>query len=435
MRPMCYWHKKLRDESGNVLVFVALCMTVLMGFMALAIDVGLMFRAKRGLQIVADAAATAGALEYYNTNSGAGVSAAAQAAATANGVTNGVGGAVVTVINPVTSGAHTGAGTVEVDVSRPNSTFFMNVFGRSSMTVKAKAVAGSVAGPNCIWAGSVTMQGKSTISAPGCSVYSNSTISVTGGSAVIDAPYIAAAGSISSKLNRKDSTPPTEIQNAPKETPPPALLVTPPSPLSYGSCNPPAGATSSTKKGVTTITATMTAANSPTPGTCIGVGGAAKTNLTLTVSNVTLANGLYTFDLGTGGTLILGGNVSGGSAAGPGGITLNIYTGNFSVGNQNNDQLYAPSDGATDPYNGIFLIEPASNTGTINLQWGSSSGNFAGVFVAPGATMTLQDNGGSALVTGLYVGNLIMGPSSLNVVQNYDTVYPTGPFRTIALVE
>ena len=40
-----------------ILVLVVLCMTVLLGFMALAIDVGLLFRARRNVQIAADAAA------------------------------------------------------------------------------------------------------------------------------------------------------------------------------------------------------------------------------------------------------------------------------------------------------------------------------------------------------------------------------------------
>ena len=45
----------------------ALSMTVLVGFLALAIDVGMLFRAKRNMQIAADAAAIAGALDYkYN---------------------------------------------------------------------------------------------------------------------------------------------------------------------------------------------------------------------------------------------------------------------------------------------------------------------------------------------------------------------------------
>ncbi|HEY4781918.1 MAG TPA: pilus assembly protein TadG-related protein, partial [Chthoniobacterales bacterium] len=67
--------KRLKDESGQALIVTALCMTCLFGFAALATDVGLMLREKRLLQIAADSAAIAGALEltYYP----AGVTAAA----------------------------------------------------------------------------------------------------------------------------------------------------------------------------------------------------------------------------------------------------------------------------------------------------------------------------------------------------------------------
>src|SRR5579863_9242913 len=54
--------KPFRDESGQTLVLSALLMCILMGFMALAIDVGVLFRAQRKAQTQADAAVTAGAL-------------------------------------------------------------------------------------------------------------------------------------------------------------------------------------------------------------------------------------------------------------------------------------------------------------------------------------------------------------------------------------
>jgi uncharacterized membrane protein len=50
----------LKDESGQSLVLIVLCMTVLTGFLGLAIDVGLLYRTKQNAQIAADAAAVAG---------------------------------------------------------------------------------------------------------------------------------------------------------------------------------------------------------------------------------------------------------------------------------------------------------------------------------------------------------------------------------------
>ena len=57
--------KIFRNEDGQTLVLTALCMTAMLGFMALAIDVGLLFRARRNMQITADAVAVAAALDYY----------------------------------------------------------------------------------------------------------------------------------------------------------------------------------------------------------------------------------------------------------------------------------------------------------------------------------------------------------------------------------
>ena len=56
--------KRLTDESGQALVITALCMSIfIFGFVALAADVGIMFRAKRMAQTAADGAAVAGASE------------------------------------------------------------------------------------------------------------------------------------------------------------------------------------------------------------------------------------------------------------------------------------------------------------------------------------------------------------------------------------
>jgi hypothetical protein len=435
---------KLRDESGNVLILVALSMTALMGFMALAVDVGMLFRAKRNLQIVADAAATAGALDYYNTGSGGGVQTAAQAAATANSVTNGVGGAVVAVTNPVTSGAHTGAGTVEVDVSQPNPTFFMKVFGYNTMTVAARAVAGSVPGGPCIHIentlsakGSATIEGWDPVTGTaktGCGVYAKNSVDITGNGNTFDVAYVATSGTVTGNHN---TNPAPVIQNAAEQDIPKKLQITPPTPSSFGSCNPPAGyslPTTGKNKGI--ISVTMSGALSPG---CYGLGATGATSMNIDLGGVTttMANGLYVFDLGTAGTLTLDNNVSGGQAAqGSAGVTLDINTGNFAVTSTTNDTLYAPSNGAassTDGYDGVLLLEPTSNTGTINFQWGSASGNWYGYIDAPGATATMQDQGGAPLVTGLILANLTIN-GTLNL-DNYDDTYTNGAFRTIALVE
>ncbi len=56
----------------------ALSMTALLGFLSMATDVGNMFRARRSMQTVADAAALAGASEYPYGNATPAAQTAAQ---------------------------------------------------------------------------------------------------------------------------------------------------------------------------------------------------------------------------------------------------------------------------------------------------------------------------------------------------------------------
>jgi uncharacterized membrane protein len=124
-------------------------MAALLGFMALAADVGLLFRAKRNMQIAADAGAINAAAELSVGD----WTAAGKAGSALNGVTDGVNNTTVVVNNPPASGAYKGNGSyVEVVVSQLQPTFFMNAFGKKSMLVAARAVATTVPTTTCIYA-------------------------------------------------------------------------------------------------------------------------------------------------------------------------------------------------------------------------------------------------------------------------------------------
>ena len=116
--------KLLKDESGQVVIFTVLCMTVLLGLVAFAADVGTLLYAKRTIQSAADSAAIAGAAEInYYTIDKTTVAASAQKSAKSNGFTNGSGGATVTVNylpGPATGPYAGNPAYVEVIVSRPN---------------------------------------------------------------------------------------------------------------------------------------------------------------------------------------------------------------------------------------------------------------------------------------------------------------------------
>lgn len=183
-------------EAGQTLVFLALAMPMLLGMVGLATDVGNLFFMKHLAQSAADAAAIAGATALRN---GASISDSADAASAANKFTNGTGGVVVAANNGPLTGFHAGdTNYVEVIISAPEPTFFLNVLGLTSQNIAARAVAflaAPAATPGCVYllgpSGSdLSATGNATISS-GCGIYldsnSSSALSATG-NVTIDAP-------------------------------------------------------------------------------------------------------------------------------------------------------------------------------------------------------------------------------------------------------
>lgn len=490
----------LKDEKGQTTVLVALSMVVLLGFVALAVDIGTLFHARRNMQTVADAAATAGALDYYKNGVGNASSityaqTAAENAIKANGLTNAgfstscpvsAGGGVpqACISIPPSSGVHMGTGFVEVQLTQPNPAVFMRAFGFSSLNVNTRAVAGIVTGQACIWVQNIlNIQGNAgicginpddpsswtgncgsgttcpTTGYAACGIYAGGAITGSGGgggSNCIASSSVVTAGSVGVPLN------PAPAVGGISETPPQFLLNQPPAPNSTNCPNWNQGLTNvvynnaQNKNFANVITATLTG-SSISPG-CYGISDpniltghtgwtTSNTVMQLNLSNATLSNGMYIFDLGTylgqGGLTLLS-NVQ--NAIIPknfndsyGGVTMDLYTGNFSVASTStginlyaaNGQYVAPTQ--TSDSNGILLWEPSTNTGSINIQWGSATGNFYGYIVASGSTLSMQDQGGFGIVTGLYVGN--MNVNSQLGIASYDKTVAGAPGKQIALVE
>jgi Flp pilus assembly protein TadG len=405
------------NESGQALVLVALSMTVIMGFMALAIDVGLLFRSKRNLQIAADAAATAAAVNYLYYGNISTAKSAAVAAAAANGVSI----SVSDVHSAPTYGPYTGStpgAYFEVIPQQPVGANFMGVITHTSTTnVAARAVAGTpTASDACIYIASPTgsdvfhLQGKTTINAPGCGIYVNSSssnaIQITGNASTVNATYFDANGPYTGR-----QTSPTPITpNAPAVSDP-LGNISGPNPAS--ACN--AGNT------VTVATVKTTTPISSSNGvTCFS-----SSNVTLS-AGITLPGGVvYVFENGVtiGGTMTLGSSNSG--------VTLDIYSGTFNQGNSNLS-VYAPTSGT---YNGIAIMQPASNTNQLQVQFGSGNETLDGLIYAPGAQVYLQDNGGGVTATGVFADTMFIKSSSLTI-PSYSAAHPTTtPLRSVTLVE
>src|SRR6202040_4140039 len=139
-------------EKGFVLVTTMISMVVLLAFLGLAIDVGYIEFVKTRMQTAADASALGGVQEI-RMNGSAGLVSAAKADSALNGFTDGLNSVTVAVNSPASGGYYTADSTsVEVIVSQAVSTFFMELVGSPTVTVRARAVARLGSGTSCLYA-------------------------------------------------------------------------------------------------------------------------------------------------------------------------------------------------------------------------------------------------------------------------------------------
>ena len=390
-----------RAEEGQTLVLTAICMTMITGFVGLGVDVGLLFHAKRNLQIAADAAATAAALDYHYNGSVTSAQAAGQAAATANGVTNGTGGAVVTINCPPASGPNVGDGSTckgftEALVSEPAQTFFMGAFGFGSVQVSARGVAGPQAGGGCVYAvnpsgsGIQETGGSSNINVPTCKVYDDASLSLSGGS-YVDGKAIYVVGSTS---------------------------------LSGGSTTSPAPTT------ISSFSDPLAFVQAPTiPGSCTNViNNTSGTYSQGCYSSITVSGG-DTVILNPG-TYIVNGNltIQGGTITGTG-VTFYV-TGQVKFqGTSSSTNLTAPLTGE---YKGILFFQSRTDTQQFSFT-GGSGGTIEGIMYVPDAQLLFSGGSVGTLEADLIGGSLdITGGSALG---NYNLANPDNPLSTMVLVE
>lgn len=399
------------------MILTLLSMVVLLGFVGFAADVGTLLRAKRNLQIAADAAAIAGAAEMnYGDMTAAGDAAAAQ-----NGVVIGTNGGTVAINTPPTEGAYAGltGGYVEAIVSQKQPTFFMNIFRIASQTVAARAVAwNGGSSDDCVYVCNATapdamdLQGSFNVNAPKCGVIVDSNnvnaLQFTGGGGTLIAGSVGVVGGDGGQTGDSTPTPVTGI--APVSCPLGSMV--PPDPTTM-TCTTPSGGN---------LTGTISAGCYSAPPLSNGAMG------TLNISNATLGAGTYVFE----GNV----NLSGSITSGAGGTTLDIYNGALTEGTNTVLDLVAPTSG---PYNGIAIMQPAPNSNLMLFDFGSSSGLIDGIIYAPVAELELQDSGGDKsgglqLITDLIVGTLYDQTATLSIT-SYSQTNGNSPLTKVALVE
>jgi Flp pilus assembly protein TadG len=124
---------KKMNQKGQSMVLTIVFLTVLMGMMALVLDVGSWYRAHRAAQSTADAAALAGAQALPDS---------AQATSLANEYATkntGSGGSYSTQVTLSQQGFETD--TIKVKVTRPSPGFFAKLFGVNTVSVSGTATA------------------------------------------------------------------------------------------------------------------------------------------------------------------------------------------------------------------------------------------------------------------------------------------------------
>lgn len=429
---MQHWITKLKRTDGQALVITALSFSVLLGFAVLAVDTGVLFRAKRKMQTAADAAAVAGALDYLYKGDVTSATNAAKAAASANGYTDGSGSIQITVSVPPVDGPNKGNSSfVEVITQGPANTLFMSVLGKSTIQVGSRAVAGTpTAGQACIWlmassGTALTLQGSYNVQATGCGVYVNSpdsnALSVTGNGGTLNAKFLDVVGSSTSNHATYPTTP--TLGAAPRKNP--WGNITGPTPTN-GQC--------------TTVDTTTTTLTGAVTGP--GFGSSICYTQPITIQDATLGTGSVTTNSSTGqqqlttttaaGTFVFenGVTLKGTDTVYSG--TLDVYSGTFTQSSTNVLNISAPTSGT---YNSIALMQPSTNANTMQVQFGASGQIFDGYIYAPGAPLSLHDSGGGVTSAGV-VGLSMANQTSQLTIPSYDAAHPsTTRNRVVTLVE
>lgn len=198
-----------RSRRGVIVVLVAVCLTFIVAFVAIAVDGGGLLEQRRQAQATADAAALAAAEDLfrnYPKNKGLDVNgtavAAAQQIAAANGFTGDGTNSVVTVrFSPETylGGPNQGQalpkGYVEVLVQYNQKRYFSGVLGTGAIPVQGRAVARGKWEPAYVGIHVLDLHQSAALTATG-----ESFVNVTGASVIVNSDASDAATSTGGTL-------------------------------------------------------------------------------------------------------------------------------------------------------------------------------------------------------------------------------------------
>lgn len=424
-----------RNESGQVLIITALSMTILLGFVGFATDVGVMLRERRVAQTVADSAAVGAATEALNERFPSTITTAmyqsafldasldGYTAGSSNGTTNSSTGVTLTINtgSNITIPGYSSANNIQAIVSKTTPTIFMGAFGAllggnfQNINVSATAIASDTISSNgCGWIPNsngydpaVTMGGSSEVFANQCGISVNGNVDM-GGHSNITAEYLVASGNITNTGSAGVTGPYTGNGS----------YITDPMQYLQDTANQPS--------------VSGTTCTGPDGMNCEYDYGCGST--TCTVSNTTLTpSTIYYYDK----PVTISGNVSGS------GVTIYLagttpYLDFSSVGTLTLSPP-APSGtscaGDANPLCGIVIDAPKDGSGSVApsscshgkgnnygyngemyFDFGSSTTTIKGVIYAPYMQLFLQDQGASTVFDNNFViGTFCSQSATLNV--------------------
>ncbi len=408
MKIASLWRRIRSEESGQALVIGAMSLTLLMGVLALATDVGVMRYKQAQLQTAADSAALAAGLEIGNCSSTGGVvcanmKTAAEKALIEDGITT----ATITPTSQCTVSSSTGLAMIinvgpcvlgssdpnngdaymaEVVLTEPQSTFFGSIVGIPTFNLVARAEAGEAyyldnSGGNCVYTQSIIFNSGNTLDLKGCGIYDGGNLIVNTGANVTASNFVY-GGSYVNNCNGSCTWSLSNGQTQPSHT--------------NDAQNDPLSGISLPSQPSNTYTGT-TSFNSGTNNLSPGY---YPYGINVNGGTINLSPGLYYFNSSfnvNSNTTVECTTCTAGATAGTG-VTLYFNNGSFTANSDVTYELSAPSAGYTsngDVANMLIWQAPTNSSGVIINS--AVDAYLNGIIYAPDAQLTMNSNSNATL--------------------------------------
>lgn len=392
-------------RRGTVAAITALLMPVVVGVLAVGLDGGLLYLQRRQAQLIADAAALAGAYAIYTGNN----FSAAQSAAIATAAQNGITISSSQVTEPQ-------ARYVAVSVTSTQPRYFSAIWGSGTMSASASATAlGASSTPYSTAAilvlnpagTGLTLSGTTSVTAVGGNVIVDSSAAtsiLSSGAPSITAPVLDLSGGI--QFSGTNPNKASVTNSGQTSTPDPLASLAAPS-----------------TSGLTVQSSSQMALSGSTSKTLSP--GIYDGGITLSGSaSVTLNPGVYYINGG-------GINMSGPSSISGNGVFIyNTGAGAINLSGTGAISLNPMNSGT---YAGITIFQDRSSSTGATMSGGSNINN-SGTMYFPNAALALSGSSGTSVIGAQVIAKSLAFSGTSGIKVNYGSSVASKP-STFALVQ